>query len=204
MPELTSQDDRHLLPAKSSDADRLRSWSPTLLLPSSPISGTHLAGELTGVADGLMGRGRRAVVFDVPRYQTSGLSGAGASGEDELGGELMRLADQLDVGRYDLVGYSTGAVISLRVAARDPRVRRLVVAGVGAAVVRTAPQGCPRIFLGRIRARTLILAGASDPLAALPEVLAQSIQDAALRELPGDSGSPMDPAFVEAVLRFIG
>lgn len=36
---------------------------------------------------------------------------------------------------YDLVGYSMGGVIATLVATRDPRVRRLVIGGVGEAMV---------------------------------------------------------------------
>ena len=52
-----------------------------------------------------------------------------------MAGDLLALFDLIGAEQLDLVGYSMGAVVSLLVAARDRRVRRLVVGGVGAAVV---------------------------------------------------------------------
>jgi pimeloyl-ACP methyl ester carboxylesterase len=49
--------------------------------------------------------------------------------------DVSSLADHLGLGSFDYVGYSMGGVIGLRVAAADPRVRRLVVAGIGEGVV---------------------------------------------------------------------
>jgi pimeloyl-ACP methyl ester carboxylesterase len=50
--------------------------------------------------------------------------------------DVIALADLLDEpAGYDLVGYSMGAIVSLIVATRDSRVRSVVAAGVGSAVV---------------------------------------------------------------------
>lgn len=49
--------------------------------------------------------------------------------------DVMAVADALGLEEYHLVGYSMGAVVSLLTAAQDPRVSRLVVGGVGCAVV---------------------------------------------------------------------
>jgi pimeloyl-ACP methyl ester carboxylesterase len=56
-------------------------------------------------------------------------------GEAIMARDLMALVDRLSAERYDLVGYSMGAVVSLLVAAQDPRVRRLVVGGVGEGIL---------------------------------------------------------------------
>ncbi|SDX47366.1 hypothetical protein SAMN05661080_00051 [Modestobacter sp. DSM 44400] len=49
--------------------------------------------------------------------------------------DLQRVADARGAQRFDLAGYSMGAIVSLLVAAADARVRRLVVGGGWAAVV---------------------------------------------------------------------
>ncbi|MFJ8692031.1 alpha/beta fold hydrolase [Streptomyces roseolilacinus] len=58
--------------------------------------------------------------------------------------------------------------------------------------------------LDRISAPTLVLAGADDPLAARPEVLAAAVAGAALRVLPGDHLAVMrHPDFAAAVADFL-
>lgn len=49
--------------------------------------------------------------------------------------DVMALADRLGLDHYDFVGYSMGGVIGLRLATMEPRLRRLVVAGIGEAAV---------------------------------------------------------------------
>ncbi|MFE5210427.1 alpha/beta fold hydrolase [Streptomyces sp. NPDC056600] len=70
------------------------------------------------------GHGRSAKPHDPARY-----------GEARMSEDLQELMDHLGENAYDLVGYSMGAVVSLLTAAQDRRVRRLVIGGVGAAVV---------------------------------------------------------------------
>ena len=48
---------------------------------------------------------------------------------------VSELADHLGFGAFDLVGYSMGGVTAVLVATRDPRIRRLVIGGIGSAVV---------------------------------------------------------------------
>ena len=60
------------------------------------------------------------------------------------------------------------------------------------------------IALGRVTAKTLVLAGADDPLAVRPEVLSGAIRGAALRRVRGDHMSALvDPAFREAIVTFL-
>jgi pimeloyl-ACP methyl ester carboxylesterase len=56
-------------------------------------------------------------------------------GEEAMATDVVTLIDVLGAGEIHLVGYSMGAIVSLLTAAREPRVTRLVVGGVGAAVV---------------------------------------------------------------------
>ncbi|KUL35266.1 alpha/beta fold hydrolase [Actinoplanes awajinensis] len=60
------------------------------------------------------------------------------------------------------------------------------------------------IPLETIKAPTLVLAGAADPLAVRPEVLAGAIPGAVLRTVPGDHMSALrDPGFVPALVEFL-
>ncbi|USX53894.1 alpha/beta fold hydrolase [Lentzea sp. HUAS12] len=157
-------------------------------------------------------------------------------GEPRMAMDLRAVIDLLGVHEVDLVGYSMGSIISLLVGAEEPKVRKLVVGGVGAGVVEVGgvdtrvlpndllaealladhPGSFPpevagmRTFaqtvgadlpslaaqaravhtggvdLARITARTLVIAGDEDPLAARPEVLADAIPDACLVLVAGD------------------
>ena len=49
--------------------------------------------------------------------------------------DLAGLLEEVGAGEIDLVGYSMGAVVSLIFSAGDPRVRRLVIGGVGSGIV---------------------------------------------------------------------
>lgn len=61
------------------------------------------------------------------------------------------------------------------------------------------------IDLATITASTLVLAGADDPLAVRPEVLAEAIPDATLRLVRGDHLAALrDPAFTEALVEHVG
>lgn len=49
--------------------------------------------------------------------------------------DLSTLCDALGADAFDLVGYSHGAIVSLIAATAEPRVRRMVVGGIGAGAV---------------------------------------------------------------------
>jgi pimeloyl-ACP methyl ester carboxylesterase len=89
-----------------------------------------------GIVAALRAAGRAVVAVDA--------RGHGASqkphereryGEDVMARDLAALVDELGAGRVDVVGYSMGAVVALLFSAGEPRVRRLVVGGVGAGVI---------------------------------------------------------------------
>ena len=71
------------------------------------------------------GHGRSDKPHDPDRY-----------GEATMAKDVSALADHLGYDSFLLVGYSMGAIVSLLVAADEPRVRRLVVGGIGGAVAR--------------------------------------------------------------------
>ena len=70
------------------------------------------------------GHGRSDAPHDPERY-----------GEATMARDLRGLLDVIGSDGVDLVGYSMGAIVSLITAADDPRVRRMVIGGVGAGVV---------------------------------------------------------------------
>lgn len=71
-----------------------------------------------------------------------------------------------------------------------------------AAQIRSVHRG--PLPLDRIRVPTLVLAGASDPLAVRPEVLAGAVAGARLRVVPGDHLSAVrDPGFAASVAEFL-
>ncbi|HEY4894840.1 MAG TPA: alpha/beta fold hydrolase [Solirubrobacteraceae bacterium] len=90
----------------------------------------------TGIVGALLARGRWVVGPDARGH---GLSekpyDSTRYGEQAMARDLAALVDHLGAERIDLAGYSMGAIVSLLFAAADPRVRRLVVGGVGAGVV---------------------------------------------------------------------
>jgi pimeloyl-ACP methyl ester carboxylesterase len=91
---------------------------------------------LPGIAGALADAGRRVVAVDARGHGESDKPReAERYGEARMALDVRRLLDELDLGDADLVGYSMGAIVALLTAVDDPRIRRLVVAGVGASVV---------------------------------------------------------------------
>jgi pimeloyl-ACP methyl ester carboxylesterase len=208
-----------------------------------------------GIVDALVRAGRQVVAIDARGHGRSEKPhDPDRYGETAMARDLLLLVDRLGTPQVDLVGYSMGAVVSLITAAQDRRIRRLVVGGVGAAVVelggvdtrvipnellvgalltddptQVAPAAtsfrmladaiggdrlalaaqarsvhCEPIPLGLITARTLVVVGDADPLAARPEVLAGAIPGATLVVVPGDHQlAVLSPMFSSAILEFL-
>lgn len=111
-----------------------------------------------GVVDALVSAGRRVAAIDARGHGRSDKPHDPARyGESRMSRDLVALADQLvGTADYDLVGYSMGAVVALITATRDPRVRRLVVSGVGSGVVEVG--GVDTRAVGREALRDALLA----------------------------------------------
>ena len=108
---------------------------PPVILHHGFIADGNLNWVLPGVVRALEAAGRRAVVLDARGHGRSGKPHDPALyGEATMARDVASLADAVGTDRYDLVGYSMGAIVSLITATRDPRIRRLVVGGVGAGV----------------------------------------------------------------------
>lgn len=89
-----------------------------------------------GIVDALVGGGRHVVAIDARGHGRSEKPHDPARyGEVAMARDLSGLFDRLAVPHVDLVGYSMGAIVALIAASDDRRIRRLVVGGVGAAVV---------------------------------------------------------------------
>ncbi|MFD1828211.1 alpha/beta fold hydrolase [Streptomyces desertarenae] len=109
---------------------------PAVVLHHGFIADTHTNWVRTGVVETLVRRGRRVVGIDARGHGRSDKPhDAGRYGEEAMARDLSGLLDVLGEDRVHLVGYSMGAVTALLSAARDGRVARLVVGGVGAGVV---------------------------------------------------------------------
>lgn len=90
----------------------------------------------TGLVAALTDAGRRVVALDARGHGASDKPHDPARyGEPRMAQDVVALVDRLGGPDVDLVGYSMGAVVALLTAARDARVRRLVVGGIGRAAV---------------------------------------------------------------------
>ncbi len=119
-----------------------RTWGepggrPPVVLQHGFIADGRLNWEAPGVVAALLGAGRHAVALDARGHGESDKPHDPARyGEPRMAADVRALADHLGFDGFDLVGYSMGGIVSLLVAAADPRVRRLVVGGIGEGVVR--------------------------------------------------------------------
>jgi pimeloyl-ACP methyl ester carboxylesterase len=96
-------------------ADTPSNWVGPGIVPALLAAGRHVVGI------DARGHGRSDKPHDPARY-----------GRDRMAKDVSLLADHLELERYDLIGYSMGAAVSLSVGANDHRVRRLAVGGIGA------------------------------------------------------------------------
>ncbi|MCK2218824.1 alpha/beta fold hydrolase [Actinomadura sp. ATCC 31491] len=109
---------------------------PLVLLHHGFAADGRVDWEAPGTVDTLTAAGRRVATIDARGHGRSGKPRDPARyGEARMSRDVRALADLLGEPAYDLAGYSMGAVVALLTAAHDRRVRRLVVGGVGAAVV---------------------------------------------------------------------
>lgn len=229
--------------------------APPIVLHHGFAVDSNLNWVAPGIVDALVRTGRQVVAIDARGHGRSEKPhDPDRYGETAMARDLMLLIDQLGASEVDLVGYSMGAVVALITAAEDGRVRRLVVGGVGAAVVelggvdtRIVPNEmligalladdpaqvppaatpfrmladaiggdrvalaaqarsvhCDPIPLGQITARTLVVVGDADPLAARPEVLTAAIPEASLVVVPGDHQlAVLSPLFSSAIVNFL-
>lgn len=88
------------------------------------------------VVSDLVERGRTVIAPDTRGHGASDKpTEPDAYSYENLAGDVMGLADHLEIKKYDLAGYSMGALTSLRIGAIDPRVRRVIYGGIGGNVL---------------------------------------------------------------------
>jgi pimeloyl-ACP methyl ester carboxylesterase len=86
----------------------------------------------TSVVDDLVAGGRRVVAPDARGHgQSEKPHEPEAYGNDAMAKDVQALLDHLAIEHVDVVGYSMGSIVAGRLAPREPRVRSLVLGGVG-------------------------------------------------------------------------
>lgn len=136
------------------------------------MSDGSLNWETTEVVRALTSVSGRVVVLDARGHGKSEKpTGSESYGEGRMASDLRELCHHLDLKVFDLVGYSMGGVVSLLVAQADPRVRRLVVGGLGATIVKEGFEGLAS------RGTDVAEALESDDPASISDPLARSFRD---------------------------
>lgn len=132
MPTFTSADQLTIVYDEWGDAGA----TPPVVLHHGFVADANLNWVLPGIVDALVADGRRVVALDARGHGRSDAPhDASYYGEANMARDVSTLLDVLGAVEVDLVGYSMGAVVSLLVATREPRVRRLVVGGVGSGIL---------------------------------------------------------------------
>ena len=108
---------------------------PPVVLHHGFAANAYLNWVAPGVVKALTATGRRVVTIDARGHGRSDHPhDSDFYGETKMATDVSTLADVLGVDEFDLVGYSMGAIVSVVVASHDPRVRRMVIGGIGASV----------------------------------------------------------------------
>lgn len=89
-----------------------------------------------GIADAIVGIGRRVIMYDARGHGASDKPHDPAAYEnDAMRRDAQALLDHLGVTHVDVVGYSMGAIVASRLAPAEPRARSLVLGGIGGRLV---------------------------------------------------------------------
>ena len=105
---------------------------PVLLLHGFAAN-AHINWRAPGVIDALVASGRRVIAPDARGHGESAKPHDAAAYEDDaMAKDASALLDHLGIDAVDVAGYSMGALVTLRLLAREPRVRRAVLGGIGA------------------------------------------------------------------------
>ena len=109
---------------------------PPVVLHHGFAADTHANWVAPGVVAALVDAGRAVVSVDARGHGASDKPHeATFYGEGRMARDLSAVFDWLEVPQVDLAGYSMGAIVSLITAAADPRIRRMVIGGIGGSVV---------------------------------------------------------------------
>jgi len=115
---------------------------PPVVLLHGYAADSYMNWVAPGIAGALVLGGHRVIALDARGHgQSDAPHEASFYGEATMAQDVSLLADLLSTEQFDLVGYAWGAVIALLVAGHDPRVRRLVVGGIGTEVADASAVG---------------------------------------------------------------
>lgn len=104
-----------------------------------------------GVLDALVDEGRLVVTLDARGHgRSEKLADSARYGALRMAADVQQLVDALGFARYDLVGYSMGGSVVAVTAMHDARVRRLVLGGVGGALVDAGIRAAQRAQMGHV------------------------------------------------------
>jgi pimeloyl-ACP methyl ester carboxylesterase len=105
---------------------------PTLVLMHGFAADTNVNYVRSGLLDTLLDEGYRVVTFDARGHGLSGKpTDPEAYANDAMRHDVSALLDHLRITECTLVGYSMGGHTALRVAPNEPRVKALVLLGIG-------------------------------------------------------------------------
>lgn len=137
----------------------------------------HSNWVLPGIVDTLVGAGHHVVGIDARGHGTSDKPHDPAVyGENIMSRDLSILLDVLEYTEVDLVGYSMGGVVAAITATRDARVRRLILGGVGCAIVELG--GVDRRIFDGSAVVDVLLAENPDEFAGSPARAFRTLADA--------------------------
>lgn len=117
---------------------RYRQWNSRadgvpVILQHGYIANARVNWILPGTVFKLTRAGHRVIALDARGHGRSDKPhDPAAYGESRMARDISCLIDELGLEEVDLVGYSMGATVALLAAAEDPRIRRLIIGGIGA------------------------------------------------------------------------
>ncbi len=107
-------------------------YAPVVVLLHGFAADAEANWQRPGVIEALKAEGYRVIALDARGHgQSEKPHDPKAYADEAMVHDVQSLLDFLDVENCDVVGYSMGSMIASRLAARDPRVKRLVLGGVG-------------------------------------------------------------------------
>lgn len=126
-----------------------RGDGPTVVLHHGFAADHATNWDAPGVVDALVEAGRRVVALDARGHGQSGKPHEEAAYADgAMAKDVRALFDHLDLDDVDLVGYSMGAIVAAQVTPSEPRVRTLLLGGIGAGALSGRR---PRSWSGAVR-----------------------------------------------------
>jgi len=113
-----------------------QSAQPPVVLHHGYVANARVNWVIPGIVRRFTQAGRCVIALDARGHGRSDKPhDAAAYGESRMARDLSCLLDELKLAEVDLVGYSMGATVALLAATQEPRIRRLVVGGVGGNVL---------------------------------------------------------------------